>query len=558
MDPREKREDETWAEYGARIASMGIAPTESYFAGPTVNQFRPTGSDYTPQQLSTPIHQLQQQNIPQNVVPLMPTDVAQAGMATVDPTGGLAATDPSLQGTTPFSQASTKSYPQNTNRLYGISIPLSQPNPYSPEPIEINLPNIVGPAVAGTVGGIGAVLTTPRIDDVTSAITGVTAPTEVTPLYSETTDSGEVVPMSNENLSFFGAAPVPTSPSMNVDYSQALADIGVEPTSAGMAEVSTAGSDFFGGGVDAPFDFVDTSPTQAQLDDITRHSGLTFGIPVYTGQWSDIATHIPSQPIREIIRDRHDTISDFLGDETTTDKLQDLVNNQIAIDMLSQSGPVDFDSPAAHALDKAFKDNPNVVVNKDSLNAMVELAKKDYYKDEVQVQEAINEIKSGVDTFKDVTTPAGPTPAEIAAANAAANSLAAANARAKTAANNRAKKAAAAAQRKADLAAQKAAARRTALARQALKDSQAAAAQAAAASAAQAKSAQKAARAVLSRLGQDRNRPSDREIAAAIEVMSQVDSFGSGGQRGFMGAEVGIEDGGGYTGGDFSSGEGWE
>ena len=59
-------------------------------------------------------------------------------------------------------------------------------------------------------------------------------------------------------------------------------------------------------------------------------------------------------------------------------------------------------------------------------------------------------------------------------------------------------------------------------------------------------------------MSSDRNRPSDREIAAAIEVMSQVDSFGSGGQRGFMGAEIGREDGGGFTGGDFSGGAGWE
>ena len=294
---------------------------------------------------------------------------------------------------------------------------------------------------------------------------------------------------------------------------------------------------------------MDTSPTQAQLDDITRHSGLTYGVPVYTGDWTDIATHIPSQNIREIIRARHDNISDFLDDETTTDKLQDLVNNQIAIDMLAKSGPVDFDSPAAHALDREFKDNPNVVVNKDSLNAMVALAKKDYYKDEAQVQEAINEIKSGVDTFKDVTTPAGPTPAEIAAANAAANALAAANARAKTAAANRAKlaaqKAVAAAQRKADLAAQQAAARRAKIARQALKDSQAAAARAQAASAAQAKSAQKAAKAVLARMSSDRNAPSQAEINAAIEVMSQVDTFG-GGSIGFDGG--GFDPQGGETG----------
>ena len=87
---------------------------------------------------------------------------------------------------------------------------------------------------------------------------------------------------------------------------------------------------------------------------------------------------------------------------------------------------------------------------------------------------------------------------------------------------------AAAAQRKADLAAQKAAARRTALARQALKDSQAAAAKAQAASAAQAKSEQAKAKAVLARMSNDRNTPSQAEINAAIEVMSQVDTFGGG------------------------------
>jgi len=85
-----------------------------------------------------------------------------------------------------------------------------------------------------------------------------------------------------------------------------------------------------------------------------------------------------------------------------------------------------------------------------------------------------------------------------------------------------------------------------------------AARQAQQASAAQAQAAQKAAQAVLARMSNDRNTPSQREINAAIEVMSQVDTFDSGGQRGFMGAEVGVEDGGGYTGGDFSSGAGWE
>ena len=104
----------------------------------------------------------------------------------------------------------------------------------------------------------------------------------------------------------------------------------------------------------------------------------------------------------------------------------------------------------------------------------------------------------------------------------------------------------------------KAAARRAAAAQRALDSARAAAARAAAASAAQAKAAQKAAKAVLARLGQDRNMPSAREVAKAREVLSQIDTFGTGGQRGFMGAEIGIEDGGGYTGGDFSSGAGWE
>ena len=152
--------------------------------------------------------------------------------------------------------------------------------------------------------------------------------------------------------------------------------------------------------------------------------------------------------------------------------------------------------------------------------------------------------------------PAGPTPAEIAAAQAEKDrqaQIAAAAASAITSKRAIAKAKAAANKEK------KAAARRAAAAQRALDSARAAAARAVAASAAQAKTAQANARAVLAAAaGRDRGGPSAREIAAAIEVMSQVDSFGSGGQRGFMGAEIGIEDGGGYTGGDFSSGAGWE
>ena len=107
-------------------------------------------------------------------------------------------------------------------------------------------------------------------------------------------------------------------------------------------------------------------------------------------------------------------------------------------------------------------------------------------------------------------------------------------------------RAAAVAQRKIDEKARKAAARRTAAAQKHLEDSRAAAARAQAASAAQAQAAQNAARAVLaSAAGRDRGGPSSREIAAAIEVLSGVDSFGSGGVRNTRG-EVGMDETG-YT-----------
>ena len=82
--------------YGPYVAPLPfepkpIDPNESFtirqVAGPTVNKFTPLGSDYTPQQLNTPVEKLQQQNIPQNVIPITPTDTTLAGMATVPFTG---------------------------------------------------------------------------------------------------------------------------------------------------------------------------------------------------------------------------------------------------------------------------------------------------------------------------------------------------------------------------------------------------------------------------------------------------------------------------------------
>jgi len=224
MDPREKREDETWAEYGARMASMGIAPTESYFAGPTVHQFRPTGSDYTPQQLSTPIQQLQQQNIPQNVVPITPVDPTLAGMGTVPagisvveeqviPKTGHFGIDQNYGDFSPHMGALVDMVGNQPPAIdYGV-VTDNPTRPYEPGiPFHQNMPTV-----------------TPSDQNIMPTIQGVSPQgSGMVPIgYTETTDSGEVVPMTNENLSFFGAAPVPTSPSMNVDYSQALADAGM-------------------------------------------------------------------------------------------------------------------------------------------------------------------------------------------------------------------------------------------------------------------------------------------------------------------------------------------
>ena len=413
---------------------------------------------------------------------------------------------------------------------------------------------------------VGLAATDPNLQGVTPTSTVSTG------LYSE---AG--VPMSNENLSWFGAAPVPTSPSMNtVDYGPALqamdvaippADLGVttQPTIptgitptdsiipvadlggndsidvqtqvddfSGMpswdtSAVSIPGSDFFGGHV-SNFDFVPDPVEKGEIYDVNRHLGLTLG--VWPKDDFDISTpkHFLGnlgtlfiEKNRKTMRDYLDDIEQFLDDETTTDKLQDLINNQIAEDI-----DTSFTNQGLTQLEKYNQGlaNPNVVYDKDSLNAMVDLAKDDYYKSEEQVQEAINEIKSGVDTFKDVPTETLGVPDAPAVVRTETIS------KRELQRLHQEKKDALAAQRKADLARQKAAARRTQIARQALKDSQAAAAKAQAASAAQAKSEQAKAKAVLARMSNDRNTPSSAEVQAAREVLSQVDTFSGGRIRG--------------------------
>jgi len=327
------------------------------------------------------------------------------------------------------------------------------------------------------------------------------------------------------------------APSMrDVDYSQALAHAGMATVAtlpgrtpqAQQAEVDLE---------DLASDVAPPGTSDADIKDVARHAALINRLPVDTGNLTDPFTF--TGQVGATIHDNvYDFMADTLGGEITDDQarqdLRDIVNNEILKDVTNSTAVGIKD---LSALDKAKMgmSGANIVWDSDQLDAMVQLNKKGYYKPS-ELIDSIAEVVSQVDTFKDIPAapakPAGPTRAEL--------------------------KAAAAAQRKADLARQKAAARRTRLARQALKDSQAAAARAVAASAADKLAKEKAAKAVLSRLGQDRNTPSAREVAKAREVLSQIDTFGTGGQRGFMGAEIGIEDGGGYTGGDFSSGAGWE
>ena len=547
MDPREKREDETWAEYGARIASMGIAPTESYFAGPTVNQFRPTGSDYTPQQLNTPIHQLQQQNIPQNVVPITPVDPTLAGMGTVGlsmiqeqviPKTGHFGISQDYSDFSPHMGALVDMVGNQPPAIdYGV-VTDNPTRPYEPGiPFHQNMPTV-----------------TPSDQNIMPTIQGGSPQDSgMVPIgYTETTDSGEVVPMTNENLSFFGAAPIPTAPSMrDVDYSQALADAGMGTVATLPGRTPQAGYDKGPGDEFGGFN----RGTIESIFDITKNTDIDFD-----DYWS-----------------RQEVVEDFLNagliDETQASQLKghqlqqfnDFLTHMIPaltyemidevkdegakgwkglIDALSKGAIIGLENVKGANIGAAGGDVGTQV------DAAMELVNRGIVTPD-EMRESIPEMVSQVDTFKDIPAapakPSGPTPAEIAAANAASR-----------ASTRAAQKAAAAAQRKADLARQKAAARRTKLARQALKDSQAAAARAVAASAADKLAKEKAAKAVLSRLGQDRNTPSAREVAKAREVLSQIDTFGTGGQRGFMGAEIGIEDGGGYTGGDFSSGAGWE
>ena len=186
------------------------------------------------------------------------------------------------------------------------------------------------------------------------------------------------------------------------------------------------------------------------------------------------------------------------------------------------------------------------------------------------------DVQTQVDTFKDFDAIAAQTAARQAqldadkaaaqaqrdAARAEQQAAAAAARASKQMANRKA------AQRKAMLAKQKLAAKNKLAAQKAAAAQARAAVQAQAAAQAQAQSAANAAIERVAKAnalmgskayqesGLDGLTAAQRDIVAA----AQVDTFAgiSGMGAGFMGSNIGQEDGGGYTGGDFSSGAGWE
>ena len=332
-------------------------------------------------------------------------------------------------------------------------------------------------------------------------------------------DSG--VPAQTVSSMGLGISPITGATVPSIDASMGPAQINAAMVNKGYGDPTLSGE--LGSGM-VPHDrWGAVTPEEGEVHDVHRHMGLTMGIWPEEGDYMDmrqqgtnLVTQLPSVA-RKFLRDRSDTIGQFLGDETNTDKLQDLINNQIAED--TDIAFTNQELTQAQKYRQAIG-NPNVVYDKSSLDAMVELAKQGRYKTEQDVQDAINEIKSGVDTFT-----AGPTEAQKSAQRQAYDQ----NVAVQAAPAQPAGPSAADIQRDKQAAVDARLAQQAAAAQKHLEDSRAAAARAQAASAAQAQAAQNAARVLLDRAASsDRSPYSEAEINAAREVLSQIDTFASG------------------------------
>ena len=477
-------------------------------AGPTVNQFRPTGSDYTPQQLSTPIDQLQQQNIPSNVVP-------------IDPTAGLAASDPNLQGVTPFSQASSLN-------------PFAAQASIAPQTSSLQAFSLPGRTPQARVS-VGEQPVSPVTDQ--DYIDQGTIP--------QSTPIGSNINQSNAFLADEYRASTPSMIGLGTGWDQTDASgIFGTPTYVGSTTTDNQGDVMpdLTGNIDIPA-AIDLGWRMTGYKPGLRNSGNITPMPtspsgdqtMYTDEGETDITDLMDKHFEDpnATKDVALAIAQNYQDNPQTELWNDSIAKSLGLSKHdvevanSLLGHVDSSDPnTTVTVAPGAGYAPAVTISEESTfqpGVVPTHTLGNKYLDEVVA--AITKPTQTTTNWVDKPTPTktaytGPTKAEL--------------------------RAAAVAQRKADAKARKAAARRTAAAQKHLEDSRAAAARAQAASAAQAQAAQNAARAVLaSAAGRDRGGPSSREIAAAIEVLSGVDSFGSGGMRNTRG-EVGMDETG-YT-----------
>ena len=424
-------------------------------------------------------------------------------------------------------------------------------------------------------GGLAA--TDPNLQGVTPTSTVSTG------LYSE---AG--VPMSNENLSWFGAAPVPTSPSMNVDYGPALQtiDVGIPPADLGVTTQPTTPS--YPSGI-TPTDSIipvadlggnDSIAVQTQVDDFSDMPSWDTSAVSTAPQMADT-----SSPIGRVMQDYLSRIGitdspyqdaiDATGDPVMQDLLSHFDLSNIpggrTINAVREVFEDKDESLADYIrdvqIDQFKQDNPNATI--DDVVAVITSGNKNktfLMESDTDFAEKISKAKKSDEIMiAKARQQKAAAQAQRDAARAEQQAAAAAARASKQMANRKA------AQRKAMLARKAKAKSKLAAQKAAAAQARAQAAAARQAQAAAQAQAQSEANAAIERVAQARSLMGSRAyqesgmggLSAAerdIVAAAQVDTFaGIGGMgMGFMGSNVGQEDGGGYTGGDFSSGAGWE
>ena len=428
----------------------GAVSNVSQFAGPTVNKFTPTGSDYTPQQLGTPIDELQQQNIPDNVVPL---DLAFGAFG--------AQHVPAL----PVNPSSTMNFQDFLDKVGPVQSGTRDAY-YMPD---------------GTVRNAAGdlVSTDPTGGAIDQDMSTVLSNANMDNLYAQTDFTP---PVTDQDYINEGTIP----PGDELDYTRFLdkqyggPDLSAVSTVPQMADTSSSlgrvAKDYLSrlGITDSPYQDAIDETGDPVMQDLLSHFDL-----------SNVPGGRTANTVREVLEDKDESLADYIRDVQ---------------------------------IDKYKQDNPNATI--DDVVAVITSGNKDktfMMESDTAFAEKISKAKKSD---------------EIMIAKAR-------------------QKKAAADKRAVDLEKQQqAAARRQEAARQAAAQAEA---NAAIERVAQANALMNSK--AYQESGLDGLSAAQRDIVAA----ANVDTFaGMGFGRGFMGADIGREDGGGFTGGDFSGGAGWE